>query len=197
VIAYTGAQGFTVLDEIGKAIALSPDKDRNVFVLLDTGQIIRIDENINRHKINLEPQLQRRDLKSFDVYKNKIVIATNDSIFIFTDNKCTSTSKIIDQSGDVQSARIDDAGNCWLLKNERLFRISNNKQVRVDESKGLANNRVMRIFRDNADNFWILTDGKGTFKFADQPFRQFAIEEESMVSSIFNVDDGVFDIQCR
>ena len=187
--AYINAQGFTRIDEqIGSVASLTSDKEHNLLVLLVSGKLLVIDETLNFHDI-LIPQLKGRDLRSLDVFKNKIVVASNDSVFVFTDNKLTSAHRIIDTSGDLQMVRADEGGNVWVLKGERVIRIAGKKQTRIDESKGLSNNRVARIFRDSADNIWILTDGKGSFKVANQPFRQFSIDEEPMVSSVFNVDD--------
>ncbi len=187
-IGYTGAQGirlFTMADIPGDSIqAVTRDSEKNIWLATHHGLLIKINENVNAKKIQLK-ELLNKDIEAVDFLTNQLTVVAEDSIYTFINFKLTQKEFIPGVEKSVLSVISDANANVWIFEREKLWRIKDGTKLLINESFGLTDNKIVKIFKDNKNFLWVLTDAKGTFRYSNQPFDQTIIDEESIVSAIF------------
>ena len=103
---------------------------------------------------------------------------------------------------------IDNHNNKWLYSQDGIIILKQKDTLKLSESSGLPTNDIDVIFKDDEDNIWIGTNGKGLIRFTSEVFTYFneaggfpsdiiiAMEIDSHKNKwISTIDHGVFKIE--
>jgi signal transduction histidine kinase/ligand-binding sensor domain-containing protein len=164
------------------------DHENNIWLSTDSF-LIRIDKSLHESIVSM-PILPEENIQAFDISQNKIAIATQNRLITIADS---SVSIDFTTPADlrVKQMILDSDNNKWMLTHDNeLWVVQQQVIKRVNQSSGLTDNKVLRIFADKNRNVWILTDAKGTFKCSKQPFVRIEVVDEPIISSILVINDS-------
>ena len=102
-------------------------------------------------------------------HKNQLIVGTEQGAFILNNGHFTSLHK--DLSHEAIKSILEDKNNdIWFgTQKNGIFRLSDHGIEKLDDSKGLPNNRISSLYQDKEDSIWVGTTS-GLFRLREAPF---------------------------
>jgi diguanylate cyclase (GGDEF)-like protein len=101
--------------------------------------------------------------------KNQLIVGTEQGAYIFNNGYFTSLHKDLPLAAFTSLLK-DNNNDIWLgTQKHGIFRLSDNGVEKLDDSKGLPNNRISSLYQDKEDSIWVGTSG-GLFRLREAPF---------------------------
>jgi diguanylate cyclase (GGDEF)-like protein len=124
--------------------------------------------------------------------KNKLIVGTEQGAFILNDGYFTSLHQGL--SKEVISSILEDKNNdLWLGTHKHgIFRLSDRGLEKLDDTKGLPNNRISALYQDKEESIWVGTSS-GLFRLREAPFITLTSEQGlagNYVRSVLAHSDG-------
>jgi diguanylate cyclase (GGDEF)-like protein len=101
--------------------------------------------------------------------KNQLIVGTEQGVFILKNGYFEPLHQ--DLSQEAVSSLLEDKNNdIWLgTQKNGIFRYSDNGIEKLDDNKGLPNNRISSLYQDKEDSIWVGTSS-GLFRLREAPF---------------------------
>lgn len=124
--------------------------------------------------------------------KNQLIVGTEQGAFIFKNGYFIPLHQ--DLSHDAITSIIEDKNNdIWLgTQKNGIFRLSDYAIEKLDDSKGLPNNRISSLYQDKEDSIWVGTSS-GLFRLREAPFITLTSEQGlagDYIRSVLAHNDG-------
>jgi len=101
--------------------------------------------------------------------KNQLIVGTEQGAFVLNNGYFIPLHQ--DLSQEAVSSLLEDKNNdIWLgTQKHGLFRFSDHGIEKLDDNKGLPNNRISSLYQDKEDSIWVGTSS-GLFRLREAPF---------------------------
>ena len=152
-----------------RAFKLLIDSENTLWVASDKGLysvknktlVTRLDENVGLPDSPIFSLLL--------THKNQLIVGTQQGAYILNNGYFTSLHKDISQEA-IRSILEDKNNDLWFgTQKNGIFRLSDYGIEKLDDSKGLPNNRISSLYQDKEDSIWVGTTS-GLFRLREAPF---------------------------
>lgn len=100
---------------------------------------------------------------------NQLIVGTEQGTFLFKDNTFTLLHPDL-ATKSITSLLQDNNNDIWIgTQKHGIFRLSDNGLEKLDDNKGLPNNRISSLYQDQENSIWVGTNG-GLFRLREAPF---------------------------
>jgi diguanylate cyclase (GGDEF)-like protein len=161
-------QETTIMSNL-RAHKLLIDQENTVWVATDNGLF-----NI-KNKTLVSQFNQHHGLPNAPVYSlllssnNQLIIGTGQGAFILNKGTFTPLHPTL-LSESITSLLQDNNDDIWVgTQKHGIFRLSDNGLEKLDDNKGLPNNRISSLYQDKENSIWVGTSG-GLFRLREAPF---------------------------
>ena len=124
--------------------------------------------------------------------QQQLIIGTENGVFTFEDNHFISLDPRLSTEA-VMSLLQDSNNDIWIgTTNNGLYRLSDSGLEKLDDNKGLPNNRIVSMVEDKEQSIWIGTSA-GLFRLREAPFITLTTEQGltgNYVRSVLSHSDG-------
>ena len=101
--------------------------------------------------------------------QNRLIVGTNEGAYAFNDGYFTLLHKELAQES-ITSMLEDKNNDIWFgTQKHGIFRLSEHGLEKLDDNKGLPNNRISALYQDKEDSIWVGTSS-GLFRLIEAPF---------------------------
>jgi len=124
--------------------------------------------------------------------QQQLIVGTEHGVFTLVNNHFISLDPRLNTEA-VQSLLQDSNDDIWVgTTNNGLYRLSDNGLEKLDDNKGLPNNRIVSMVEDKEHSIWVGTNA-GLFRLREAPFITLTTEQGlagDYVRSVLSHSDG-------
>lgn len=172
-------KGLVYRDVIHKRDDTIIDNLRAFKLLLDAENTLWVATNKGLYSVKNKTLVSHFDenfgLPDTDIYslllnsKNQLIVGTEQGAFVLIDNYFSPLHKDLKQ--EAITTMLEDKNNdIWLgTQKNGIFRLSDFGVEKLDDNKGLPNNRISSLYQDKEDSIWVGTSS-GLFRLREAPF---------------------------
>lgn len=171
----TAKRDDTIIANI-RAFKLLIDTENTLWVATDKGLysvknktlVTRFDENFGLPDTSIYSLLI--------THKNQLIVGTEQGAYILNNGHFSLLNKELSHEA-IKSILEDNNNDIWFgTQKSGIFRLSDHGIEKLDDSKGLPNNRISSLYQDKEDSIWVGTTS-GLFRLREAPFITLTTEQ--------------------
>ncbi len=184
-------QESTIIADV-RVFKIAQTQDNTLWLATDKGLYSVINKNEVTH---YDSSMGLPDTPVYTVMITKqqqLIVGTERGAFTLTNNHFTSLDQQLNTEA-VLSLLQDSNDDIWIgTTNNGLYRLSENGLEKLNDNKGLPNNRIVSMFEDKEHSIWVGTNS-GLFRLREAPFITLTTEQGlagDYVRSVLSHSDG-------